>query len=250
MSTAYDEGLRSITEVADATLGQYTPVSNLIGSPKPLSAPTGVTVTPQGTTGSTTYGYRVSAVSALGETLASAEVTTTTGNATLSGTNKNHVAWTAVSGAVAYNVYGRTAGAEQFLSQVTTNSYDDTGADTPSGALPTVNLSGTNAGKQFRFVKYGSGTGKVTLATGASQEIPVGVLQNKPQYDGDAATVGIRGKSIVQLGETFAGGEPVKVGSDGTARIGVLGTDFIVGVCAVGGGKGQLGSVNLMPIGK
>jgi hypothetical protein len=110
-----------------------------------LATPTGVTVSPQGTTGATTYGYRVAAVSHAGTTMAAATATTTTGNATLSVSNFNRVSWTAVAGAAQYKVYGRTSGSELLIATVGAGvtSYDDTGAVTPSGALPTAPAGNT-----------------------------------------------------------------------------------------------------------
>jgi hypothetical protein len=74
-----------------------------------LTTPTDLSVTPTGTTGTTSYSYRVSAVNAIGETLACVSVATTTGNATLSATNYNAITWSAVSGATGYNIWGRYA---------------------------------------------------------------------------------------------------------------------------------------------
>jgi len=73
-----------------------------------LSAPT-VSVTNIGATGATTYGYRVSAINSVGETLASSTVTTTTGNSSLTASNYNRISWTRVTGATGYKVYGRTS---------------------------------------------------------------------------------------------------------------------------------------------
>jgi hypothetical protein len=75
-----------------------------------------------GTNGTTTYGYVVSAINGYGETIASLEKTVATGNATLSSTNFNFLAWTPVPGAVSYNVYGRTAGSETFLANIPATS--------------------------------------------------------------------------------------------------------------------------------
>jgi len=126
-----------------ASIGQPTFQSDTLGLlATALSTPGAPTVTPTGTTGSTHYGYRIAARSANGTTLAGTEGTTTTGNATLSGTNYNALAWTAVPGAVSYDIYGRTTGAELFMVNVTTNSYHDTGAVvTPAGALPAANTT-------------------------------------------------------------------------------------------------------------
>lgn len=76
----------------------------------PLAAPSGLTVTPTGATGSTLYAYVVTALNAYGESLSSAVVQITNGNATLSGTNYNALSWTAASGATGYNVYRGSPG--------------------------------------------------------------------------------------------------------------------------------------------
>lgn len=113
-----------------------------------VATPAAPTVTPQGTTGATTYSYRISAVNAIGETLASTAGTTATGNAALSGSNFNRVTWAGVPGAAAYKVYGRSSGSELLIATVapTLNRYDDTGAVTPSGALPSSNTTGGRLG--------------------------------------------------------------------------------------------------------
>ena len=114
-----------------------------------VPTPAAPTITQAGTAGTTTYGYRVSAISGTGETIASTETTTATGNATLSGTNYNIVSWTPTAGAESYKVYGRTAGAELLIAGTTGAvyntalcSYNDTGAITPAGALPLANSTG------------------------------------------------------------------------------------------------------------
>lgn len=115
-----------------------------------LPVPTGITpVTTQGggtlgTVGTpTTYGYRVSAVSANGQTLASAEQTVVVPSQSGSATAKVTVSWTAVTGAAGYNVYGRTPAGElkMTVTPVTTPSFIDTGAITPAGALPAADTS-------------------------------------------------------------------------------------------------------------
>lgn len=113
-----------------------------------LQTPSGVTVVPQGTTGSTTYGYRVAALNAFGTTLACATVQTTTGNATLSPTDFNRVSIPRVNGANQYRIYGRTSGSELLMATVDNDEasativWDDDGSVTPAGALPT-NPAGT-----------------------------------------------------------------------------------------------------------
>lgn len=101
-----------------------------------IGTPSGVTVTNVGTAGATTYGYRISAVNNVGETLASSSTTTTTGNATLTTSNFNRITWNRVQEASSYKIYGRTNGSELYMGTTTGLHFDDTGAITPSGALP------------------------------------------------------------------------------------------------------------------
>lgn len=106
-----------------------------------LPSPTNVTVTPQGTTGTTSYSYRVSAENVRGETLASDAVTITTGNINLDAENFNRISWDAVSGATNYNIYGRKSGTEYFIGSTTETQFDDIGNITPSYAPPIINTT-------------------------------------------------------------------------------------------------------------
>lgn len=71
-----------------------------------------------------------------------------------------------------------------------------------------------NSGKQFRFVTIGTTPETVGL-TGAGL-VADGVLQNKPQAVGQAATVGIYGVSMVESGAAVAAGDLVQ--ADATSR--------------------------------
>lgn len=109
----------------------------------PISAPTAPTVTPAGTAGTTAYYYKIVAVNVYG-TVAGAEGSTTTGNATLSSTDYNALSWTAVTGATSYEVWRGTASdGEDVLvaSGITTTTYNDEGGGT-SGTIPTTNTTG------------------------------------------------------------------------------------------------------------
>lgn len=108
-----------------------------------LATPVNTTFTTGvGTLATATYYYRVSAINANGETLASAET-----NLPVVGPVGINVKWGAVTGATGYKIYGRSTGAELLIAtvgQVTT--YLDDGSISPSGALPganTTNVSST-----------------------------------------------------------------------------------------------------------
>lgn len=119
--------------------------ARVLGATSRLAAPGAPTVTPQGTIGTTTYRYQVTAVDADSvESPASVGGQTTTGNAVLSATNFNRVTWVAVADAVTYKVYGRTGadGTLGLLGSTATTTYDDTGTPAP-GATPTSPEAGS-----------------------------------------------------------------------------------------------------------
>lgn len=200
------------------TYGTNTTLSN-------LSVPTGLSVTPQGTTGATSYGYAVTAVNAQGETVASSTVTTATGNATLSSSNKNHLAFNASNGATSYNVYRQSGGATQGKigsvtgTGATAYTFDDTGL-AASGTAPTAQ----------------TGTG-LTITSWAGQT---------------ADTLGIYNSAGVQQIEidpagNFAARTSVTIGGFGTGiltflsatKLG-LGVNGIIGWCTAASGNGTV----------
>lgn len=101
-----------------------------------------------------------------------------------------------------------------------------------------------NNGKQYCFVKV-TGKHQAGLSINATNEQTIGILQNKPQHTGEAATVAISGVSLIQLGATLADGIAVKSNASGNAVAATLGTDVVLGILTIGGASGSLGSVLL-----
>lgn len=103
-----------------------------------------------------------------------------------------------------------------------------------------------NGGKQYKFVKV-TGAKTCGLADTTANEIVIGVLQNKPQYTGSAATVAIRGVSRVIAGGDVDAGEGVKLNSDGEAVAATLPGDAeaVVGVAVTSGADQEVISVLL-----
>jgi hypothetical protein len=100
-----------------------------------------------------------------------------------------------------------------------------------------------NKGLQYRFVTI-SGAHQATICNHDSA-YPIGVLQNKPQVEGAAATVAIRGISLVEAGDTITAGQAIVVApgeKDGRAvPIGTTSAGAVVVGIAVGGAAvGQL----------
>lgn len=73
-----------------------------------------------------------------------------------------------------------------------------------------------NSALQYRFLKI-TGEHQAGLVTTPASDAVVGVLQNKPQATGDAATVGIGGISKVEVAGAIAAGAPVYTDSVGRA---------------------------------
>jgi len=108
-----------------------------------LEVPAAPTVTPQGTPGTATYEYVVTAVAVAIESDGSPIGATTTGAATLTGSNFNRLAWTAVAGAYGYKVYRITGGPTQGLiatiASGSTVTVDDTGLAASAVTPPHIN---------------------------------------------------------------------------------------------------------------
>lgn len=96
-----------------------------------------------------------------------------------------------------------------------------------------------NSAKQFRWIKV-TGAGTVGLCSTGATENTIGVLQNKPQAVGDAATVGFSGVSMVECGGTVTAGDSLKLDTTSRVITGTHGTDQIKAVAILSGAVGQL----------
>ena len=100
-----------------------------------------------------------------------------------------------------------------------------------------------NGGHQYKFVQI-TAASTVGLADATVTDAVIGVMQNKPQYTGSAATVAIAGVSKVEAGATIVGGNPISVKADGTAIVALTGKP-VVGYALTGGADGEIISVLL-----
>ncbi len=113
-----------------------------------LATPGTPTVTTVGTTGASTWGYKVVAVTASGATTAASSQGTTTsanGAATLTTANYQRITWSTVSGAVSYKIY-RTAVATSpattgLIGTTAATTFDDTGITGDGTVAPTADTS-------------------------------------------------------------------------------------------------------------
>lgn len=122
------------------------------------SAPTINSVTRTGTTGTYTYSYKLTVVTANGETPPSAAVSQVANVSELNSSTYMTVAWSAVTGAIGYNVYGNKDGRWYFMAYVEgngTTSYVDNGADIPNEFFtpPEGNSTGGQIGTYIAMYK-------------------------------------------------------------------------------------------------
>jgi len=173
----------------DAALSpaEQTTLTNLAAAHTPVNEPAvheggmmiGALETPspsvevQGTPGSTTWGYKVSAFSDCGESLASSEVTTTTGNATLNGTNFNRVTWPRVDRAIKYSIYRSTAG----------GTPSTTGLIYTTSLLVCADIGDAASGSEPSEDRSGS------LIVGVDDKVPTGKLLDVREETTDDSTV-------------------------------------------------------------
>ncbi len=111
-----------------------------------IATPSAPVVTPTGTTGATSYSYKIVGANKDQTSVASSAGSTTTGNASLSSTNFNRVTWTASSYATYYYVYRTVGGATTGVIAVVgagTLQLDDTGLTGDAASAPTLATGGT-----------------------------------------------------------------------------------------------------------
>ena len=74
-----------------------------------------------------------------------------------------------------------------------------------------------------------------------------GILQDKPSAAGRVGCVAVRGVSRAVLGGTVAQGALVNVDAAGKIVTVATGDRHAAGVCLVGGGSGDIGSIDIRP---
>lgn len=204
----------------NAALNQMTRAVRRFGKP-PTAAAIDLTVTPAfnaiaaplvptltaGTAGALAtgnYTYRVTALTPNGESTPSPEPTAVA----VTGPNGSvAIAWTAVTGATGYAIYGRTAGAEQFIAVVgAVTTFTDTGAIAPSGALPATNTTGAIAGAVAGQVNAGDMVYRTANGGVASLNTPGVANANTASFLGVAEETY---PTVVGLGEGVVIGRPL-----------------------------------------
>lgn len=148
--TRYAAGQVGIDSSINGNLGNLYAGSLTTTALSNVSAPTGITH--GGTAGSTNYTYGVTAVQADGsETACLNTLQTTTGNATLTSTNTNIIAWTGIAGAQTYNIYrtassGTPSTTGKIGNTTGASAFTDTGIAVISANIPAQNITGCQFG--------------------------------------------------------------------------------------------------------
>lgn len=168
-----------------------------------LLAPSSPTVTPQGTTGATTCTYKLVSVDAAGHrSLSTANITTATANATQTGVNKNHLAWTAATDPSLHHVevYRTAGGADQgFIGTVLagTATFDDTGI--ASAGSPVLPVATTRKYKIVALgVPFSSGAARRSVASAEASQAasPETLSADTPMHVTWATVTGATGYEV------------------------------------------------------
>lgn len=121
---------------------------------------------------------------------------------------------------------------EESLRSITMNA--DSSLAVVTGVPGTPGMPADNSGNQYRFVKV-TGAHTVGLADADDTATVIGVLQNKPQNAGNAATVGIRGVSKVRVSGAVTAGAAVYADADGLGTA-TAGTSAVFGIALAAAG--------------
>jgi len=129
---------------------------------------------------------------------------------------------------------------DESIRNITLDAAADLATYTGVPGLP--GSANPNKGHQYCFV-YVSGAHQADLCH-HDTAYPIGVMQNKPQVTGAAATVAIRGISLVEAGDTITAGQAIVVDAGDTGRGVPTGTTsagaVVVGIAVGGAAVGQL----------
>lgn len=213
-------GSSSGTSLQLATFGHFDAVSNgylldVKGSAKILADetiaaagnPAAPSVANVGTTGATTYTYKIVGRTTSGSVSAASSATsTTTGNATLTGSNYNSITWTEIVGYDFYDIYRTAGGATQgkigslTVGSFTTFAFNDVGSAGDGLTAPTINTTGN-----LLMSAYGTGlhTGTQTYTLGVDASgnvIESTALSGFVPYTGATSDVDLGSHNLTTLG--------------------------------------------------
>jgi hypothetical protein len=231
--------------IAPGTLLCSDGTGNLEPFQPPSAAPT-PTVTPVGTTGSTSYSYALVAVSINGTYSAIGTAgSTTTGNATLSGANYNLITWTPVVDAVSYIIVRTVGGATQGAIAIVTASdasFADVGIAAQTGttatqpflrpatpSAPTVaQVTGATAGStSYAYKITAIAANGVWSAESSATTLSTGNATLSVANANKITWTAVAGATYYAIDRTTAGGTPSTTGFIGYATAAQATAGFI-----------------------
>ena len=172
-----------------------------------------------------TYYYRVTALTAAGETLAA-----TVDNITVSTTKGVQITWGAVDGAIGYKIYGRDSGSVLLINTIgAVTTWTDTGSITPG--IISVPISDTSGAELVSGGGYTANSKVIGALTLQKDEINKRYDMTVPEISWTlSGTVGpVAGLIILDTNETSLADQPivsyVNFGGDKTES---APTDFII----------------------
>ncbi len=171
-----DKGMLPVIDVGDYIITDDGSDAPEDAAPQYLVSPLGLAAEVNGTPGSTTRTYGVTAISPYGETTA-ATVTVTNGPATLSGSDSVTLTWDEQPGAIEYRVYGRNGSLTSRLAVLNNGetytdpetTFEDDGTATTTGNTPPL----TNDAQVDAVLDSGAsgfGWGRLIQKIGAAAE--------------------------------------------------------------------------------
>jgi fibronectin-binding autotransporter adhesin len=199
-----------------------------------IPAPATPTITKTGTAGTSTYGYKVTALDGLGESLPSVEGSISTGFSPLDATHFTTVTWATVGGAFQYKVYrttvsgGGSPATTGLIGTVaaTVTSLNDTGL-AASGSAPTTNTTGGGFFSGAVTIKNTSDTtaafqiqnaaGTSNLLVADTVNTRVGIGTNTPQATLHVSATGAGGDLFRITDTTATAQDVVKIADGGAA---------------------------------
>lgn len=112
----------------------------------------------------------------------------------------------------------------------------------------TVESSGDLSADQYKYVEFdGSGQAQVV---GTQGNVALGILENKPSSQGEAATVRFDGTGKVIAGGAISAGDEVASNASGQAITASTSTDKILGQALADADSGDVVKVTVNPSGQ
>ncbi|WCK53828.1 tail fiber domain-containing protein [Aneurinibacillus sp. Ricciae_BoGa-3] len=210
-----------------------------------LVDPAAPTVTASGTTGTTSYTYYIVAKDRNGRTTNVSPATTiANGNATLGGSNYNHITWTAVPGAVSYDVLKGSTSTALTTGYSGVTAFNDIGQATSAYTAPTRNTTGDAAIDGSLFTQ--------------NNHLDDGTVNGNAFFKGGIAWNNGNLGAINAPALTTDQGGSIEIGSIGTTAVtpyidfhtGVGQNDYDARIQATGGTSGSNGAGNITIVAK